>query len=77
MEDGVTMCDSAPIFNIPNNSNNNGDIINSNNINKVRSRQLICLSRGIIHTTHQGDTFPEQIFYLLRITPGLFKELVF
>merc|ERR1711971_321089 len=37
MENGVTMCDSLPIRNSNNNSNNNGDVINSNNINKVES----------------------------------------
>ena len=49
MENGVTMCDSPPICNITNNSNNNGDISNSNNINKVRSGANMFVLRYYIH----------------------------
>ena len=51
MEDGLTMCDSPPICNIPNSSNNNGDISNSNNINKVRSGANMFVQRYYIHYT--------------------------
>ena len=54
MENGVTltMQDSPHICHAPN-TNNNGDISNSNNVNKVLSHgvpRLICLFWGIIYT---------------------------